>query len=51
MSDKAKELNQRLSDYLIAVNAQMPTINPNYDPSKPPETKRGGKGKGRKKDR
>ena len=51
MPDKAKELNQRLSDYLAAVNAQMPMPNPNYDPTKPtPEPKRGGKGKGRNKD-
>ena len=50
MPDKAKELNQRLSDYLAAVNAQMPVANPNYDPSKPTaEPKRGGKGKGGKK--
>lgn len=43
---KVKELNQRLTDYLAAVHAQMPSPNPNYDPSKPPpEQKRGGKGK------
>ena len=47
MPDKAKELNQRLSDYLTAVNAQMPTANPNYDPSKPSETMVKGKGRGR----
>ncbi|MCX6909259.1 MAG: sulfatase-like hydrolase/transferase [Verrucomicrobia bacterium] len=52
MPDKVKELNQRLSDYLTSVNAQMPTKNPNYDPSKPTaEPKRGGKGKGGKKNR
>jgi len=55
MPDKAKELNQRLSDYLTAVNAQMPTANPNYDPSKPSDiiVKGPGKGqgKGRGKDR
>ena len=51
MPDKVKELNQQMSDYLTTMNAQMPTINPNYDPSKPlPEPKRGGRGKGRKKD-
>ena len=42
MPEKAKELNQRLSDYLVAVHAQMPTPNPNYDPSKAPAIKRGG---------
>ncbi|MGA2496376.1 MAG: sulfatase [Tepidisphaeraceae bacterium] len=42
MPDKARELNQRLTDYLLAVNAQMPKPNPNYDPTKPTELKRGG---------
>jgi arylsulfatase A-like enzyme len=52
MPDKVKELNQRLTNYLTAVNAQMPSPNPNYDPSKPPpEQKRGGKGMGGKKNR
>jgi arylsulfatase A-like enzyme len=45
MPDKAKELNQRLTDYLAAVNAQMPKPNPNYDPTKPTEVRRGGKRK------
>jgi arylsulfatase A-like enzyme len=48
MPDKVKELNQRLTDYLAAVNAQMPTPNPDYDPSKPADAPREGK---RKKDR
>jgi arylsulfatase A-like enzyme len=43
MPDKVKELNQRLTDYLIAVNAQMPKPNPNYDAAKLTETNRGGK--------
>jgi len=46
MPDKVKELNQRLTDYLLAVNAQMPRPNPDYDPSKPsaaPDSKRGGR--------
>lgn len=52
MPDKVKELNQCLTDYLTSVNAQMPTKNPNYDPNKPTsEPKRGGKGKGGKKNR
>ena len=42
MPDKAKELNRRLTEYLVAVNAQMPGPNANYDPTKPTEIKRGG---------
>jgi arylsulfatase A-like enzyme len=42
MPDKAKDLNQRLSDYLTAVSAQMPKPNPDYDATKPTEPKRGG---------
>jgi arylsulfatase A len=45
MPDKAKELDQRLTDYLVAMNAQMPKPNPSYDPSKPTDSKRGGKRK------
>jgi arylsulfatase A-like enzyme len=47
MPDKVKELNQQLTDYLLAVNAQMPKPNLNYDATKPTQTKRGGKGKAR----
>ncbi|MCX6892169.1 MAG: sulfatase [Verrucomicrobia bacterium] len=47
MPDKARELNQRLTDYLVAVNARMPKPNPGYDPRKPTEAKRGGKRKGK----
>ena len=36
MPDKAAEFEKRLNDYLKAVNAQMPTTNPNFDPSKAP---------------
>ena len=43
MPDKVKELDQRLTDYLAAVNAQMPKPNPNYDATRPTETKRRGK--------
>ena len=46
LPDKAKALNQALTDYLAAVSAQMPKPNPNYDASKPTETRRGGKRKG-----
>ena len=48
MPDKVKELNQRLTAYLAAVNAQMPKPNPNYDATKPTEIKRGGKRKAEK---
>ena len=47
MPDKVRELNQRLTDYLTAVNAQIPKPNPGYDPSKPTEMRRGGKRKGK----
>lgn len=50
MPEKAKQLDQRLSDYLAAVGAQMPTPNPSYDPGKAP-TMRDRKGKGRMKGR
>jgi arylsulfatase A-like enzyme len=46
MPDKAKELDQRLSDYLAAVNAQMPKPNPNHDPSKPSDDARDRGGRG-----
>lgn len=42
LPDKVKEMNQRLTDYLAAVNAQMPKPNPNFDPTQSPQTKRGG---------
>jgi len=32
MTFMVKELNPRLTDYLLAVNAQMPKPNPDYDP-------------------
>ncbi|MBL8172841.1 MAG: sulfatase [Acidobacteria bacterium] len=41
MPDKAAELDRRLNDYLKSVNAQMPTANPNYDPSKAPANNNG----------
>ena len=41
MPDKAAELDRRLTDYLKSVNAQMPTANPNYDPSKAPANNNG----------
>jgi hypothetical protein len=43
-----KELDVRLMTYLKTMNAQLPKVNPNYDPNKPSETKRpGGKRKGK----
>lgn len=42
MPDRVRKPNQRLTDYLAAVKAQMPKPNPNYDATKPTETKRGG---------
>jgi len=52
---KVAELDKRLTNYLTAVNAQMPTLNPNYDPSitassLPGET-RGGGNRGQRRDR
>ncbi len=46
MPEKAKEINPRLTNYLLAINAQMPKPNPNYDPTEPTEMRRGGKRKG-----
>jgi hypothetical protein len=34
MPDKVKDLDARLTDYLQSVHAQIPTRNPNFDPSK-----------------
>lgn len=52
MPEKVAELDQRLTDYLKAVGAAMPSINANPDPSKAASTlpgdRRGGKGKGGK---
>jgi arylsulfatase A-like enzyme len=45
LSEKTKELNQRLTEYLTAVDAQMPKPNPAYDPSKPNQERRGGRRK------
>lgn len=52
MPKKVAELDQRLSDYLAAVDAQMPTANAAFDSdnAKPFEERKGGKGgKGKKK--
>lgn len=45
---EAQKLKQQLSEYLIAVKAQMPTSNSEYDPDKsgtPQKQKRGGQGR------
>lgn len=48
MPAETARLRERLKKYLAAVDAQFPTPNPNYDPSRPvsPARKKGGKGKG-----
>jgi arylsulfatase A len=44
----AKRLRDRLDKYLVAVDAQMPTANPDFDPTRPAEPPRkGGKGSGK----
>jgi arylsulfatase A-like enzyme len=35
MPEKTEELGERLSAYLQSINAQLPVMNPDYDPSKP----------------
>lgn len=44
LPERVAKLNNQLTDYLRAVNAQMPTPNPKYDPKAPPPPKKGGKG-------
>jgi arylsulfatase A-like enzyme len=51
LPDKTKELDQRLTQYLTAVNAQLPAPNPKFDPSQPPPATRGQEGKARRKGR
>ena len=41
MPTEAKRLRERLEKYLVAVDAQLPTKNPNYDPSRPATPDRG----------
>lgn len=47
MPDKAKEMEECMSRYLKSVNAQMPTQNPNYDPSKTEQQENNGGRRGR----
>ncbi|MCE9531505.1 MAG: sulfatase, partial [Planctomycetes bacterium] len=44
MPEETKKLRQRLDTYLTAVNAQLPTPNPNYDPNQSTDSRRGNKG-------
>jgi arylsulfatase A len=43
MPKDAHELKRRLDQYLTAINAQLPTPNPNFDPSQPVAPRKGGK--------
>ena len=47
MPEVTARLDSRLTDYLNDVGAQMPTVNPNYDPDSPqvPNERRGGGGR------
>jgi len=45
MPGEARRLRQRLEQYLSAVDAQLPTPNPDYDPAKPAPTREKGKKK------
>lgn len=42
--DKTRELTTQLSNYLQAINAQLPVNNPSYDPTKPTSSRKGGNG-------
>jgi arylsulfatase A-like enzyme len=49
MPEKVEELDARMTEYLKSVNAQMPKLNPDYDPDKPQisdDRQRGGRGGG-----
>ena len=43
MPKAAQELKGRLDQYLTDINAQLPTPNPNFDPSQPVAPRKGGK--------
>ena len=45
MPGEAQRLRQRLEQYLSAVDAQLPTPNPHYDPAKPSPTREKGQNK------
>ncbi len=44
MPNETATLKARLAKYLKEIDAQMATMNPNFDPSKPIQSRRGGKG-------
>ncbi|NWK55320.1 sulfatase-like hydrolase/transferase [Verrucomicrobiaceae bacterium N1E253] len=44
--DKARELQQRMQQYLSRIKAQLPQINPDYDPKAEPVRKRPGRRQG-----
>jgi len=46
MPEKVEELDQRMADYLNEIDAQMPRVNPNFDPDKPltPDERQRGRG-------
>src|SRR5205823_3144434 len=48
MPAEADRLRRRLESYFTAINAQLPSFNPQYDPNRPakPMQKKDGKGKG-----
>ena len=48
MPEKTEDLKKRLESYLKEINAQMPKMNPDYDPSKPSRDPKGGKKKKKK---
>ncbi|MFP6621652.1 MAG: sulfatase/phosphatase domain-containing protein, partial [Pirellulaceae bacterium] len=43
LPQQADQLHQRLNRYLAAVGAQLPVVNPGYDPSRPPTLPQKGK--------
>jgi arylsulfatase A len=46
---ETRQLRERLQKYLVAVNAQLPTSNPDFDPAEPQQpVRRGGKNKAAK---
>ena len=47
-ADTTADLEKRLRDFLVSVEAGMPTVNPNYDPTKPSEQLKGKKSRNTK---
>lgn len=45
--DLAKRMSKLMAEYLEHVGAQMPTVNPDYDPNNPPTSTVGPRGKGK----